>query len=276
MEITAQEYLKHCYNLPKIFPVLPLPNEDFLRNWKEVSGMEVLSFFKENLNLSTENFTWQNIEGLKISFIQTLGGKLPVIDTSNHDDFLNIEALVNGRNNLLKLPPTVNAFTISAKNEKIRSHRLILLNRAPYSNIPAEKLNLRNDEWLEISHAVRLYHEAAHYETLRILGGMKNHALDEILADAMGQIAAFGNYSAARQRLFFGLNGKECTGRLSFYCNKIIPAEREIVYSNVDKALDIVEKINDFESYLERFCFIAGNSILDILQRREQFEKKFN
>ena len=276
MEMTAQEYLKHCYTLPKVFPALPLPNEDFLRHWEENSGAAVLSFFYEKLNLNTKNFTWQNVDGLKISFVQTFGGKLPVIDTANHDDFLNVEALVNGRNNLLELPPTVNAFTISAKNEKIRAHRLILLNSAPYSNIPASKLNLRESEWLEISHAVRLNHEAAHYETLRILGGMKNHALDEILADAMGQIAAFGNFSAERQRLFFGLSGKECTGRLSFYCKKIIPAEREIVYSAVDEVLDIVEKINDFENYFERFCYIAGNSIFDILQGREKFEKEFD
>ena len=47
------------------------------------------------------------------------------------------------------------------------------------------KLSLTSDEWLKKSYKLRLRHEAAHYETLRILGGMKNHALDEILADLM-------------------------------------------------------------------------------------------
>ena len=71
---------------------------------------------------------------------------------------------------------------------------------------------------------------------------MKNHALDEILADALGQIAAFGNFNAARQRLFFGLHGYKCDGRLQFYCQKVLEDERHLVYEAVDKALDIVEE----------------------------------
>ena len=245
MELTAQEYLSHCYKLPKVFPTLPLPNENFVKQWKEIDGAPVLNFFNKKLNLNTGNFTWQNISAVKIYFAQTFGGKLPVIETANHEDFLNMETLLNGKNICGNYPLTVNAFTISAKNKKIFQHRLILLNRAPYSNIPAEKLNLREDEWLKISHKLRLRHEAAHYEILRILGGMKNYALDEVLADALGQIAAFGNFSPARQKLFFGLQGNKCNGRLSFYCQKVIPAEREIVYLSVDKFLDAVaEKIN--------------------------------
>ncbi|MBQ7704563.1 MAG: hypothetical protein IJT73_03920 [Selenomonadaceae bacterium] len=267
MFLTAQEYLSHCYTSPKFFPTLPLPNEDFIKLWQENFGADSLSFLNKNFGLDVENFTWQNVSAVKISFVQTFGGKLPVIDTASHSDFLSMEALLNGKNSCGNYPLTVNAFTISAKNKKIFKHRLILLNRAPYSNIPAEKLNLREEEWLEISHKLRLRHESAHYETLRILGGMKNHALDEILADALGQIAAFGNFSPARQRLFFGLHGNKCDGRLNIYCQKIIPAEREIVYASVDKVLDAVEKINALENFTEQFSFITGNSILDILKR---------
>ena len=119
---------------------------------------------------------------------------------------------------------------------------MILLNHAPYSNIPAERLGLEKSDWLELSHRLRLAHECAHYETLRILGDMKNHALDEILADTLGQIAAFGNFDADRQRLFFGLTkGKDtCTGRLSFYCQKVMPEERPQVYRAVDSVLGSV------------------------------------
>ncbi|MBR0287363.1 MAG: hypothetical protein IJQ82_00120, partial [Selenomonadaceae bacterium] len=97
----------------------------------------------------------------------------------------------------------------------------------PYSNIDAENLSLTEQDWLEKSHAIRLRHESAHYETLRLFGGMKNHALDEILADCLGQIAAFGNFDADRQRIFFGLEkgGEKCTGRLQFYCQKVFPSE---------------------------------------------------
>jgi len=113
---------------------------------------------------------------------------------------------------------------------------------------------------------LRLRHEAAHYETLRILGGMKNHALDEILADALGQIAAFGNFSAARQRLFFGLNGDKCTGRLQFYCQKVLENKRLLIYQAVDRVLDTVEEkisdaLNENLSEKDILYMLSGQSI---------------
>ena len=120
---------------------------------------------------------------------------------------------------------------------------MILLGRAPYSNVPSQQLGLEEELWLERSFRLRLAHECVHYETLRLFGDMQNHALDEIVADAIGQIVAFGNFSAERQRLFFGL-GKgtgRCTGRLSFYCRGVLPWEREKVYRSVDMVLDLIE-----------------------------------
>ena len=159
------------------------------------------------------------------------------------------------------LPETVNAFTIPAQIDGER-HRIILLNRAPYSNVPAEKLSLTAQDWLKKSHALRLRHESAHYETLRLFGGMKNHALDEILADCLGQIAAFGNFDADRQRLFFGLEkgGSKCTGRLQFYCQKVFPTERTKIYAAVDKFLDKIS-VNG-KSELEILCELAGGRLV--------------
>lgn len=265
-KISAAEYLKHCYTLPPNLLELPLPDEDFVRDWNNTAG-NAGTFLSKKLGVAFSDFKWYNPTEITIFFAETLGGKLPVIATQNHKDFLNVEAILNGRNNLLELPLTVNAFTISAKNKNIRGQRLILLNRAPYSNIPAKRLNLRDAEWLELSHILRLRHECAHYETLRIFGSMKNHALDEILADATGQLAAFGNFSSARQKLFFGLQGDKCTGRLTFYCRKVENAEQSKIFAAVDKVLDIVEeKINTPQKYFERLKFLACTSIEEILK----------
>ena len=87
--------------------------------------------------------------------------------------------------------------------------------------------------------------------------GMKNHALDEILADCLGQIAAFGNFDGDRQRIFFRLEkgGSKCTGRLQFYCQKVSPLERPKIYSAVDKFID--EVLIDGKSKLEILCELA-------------------
>ncbi len=253
--MTAAEYLAHKYELPKVFPELPLANEEFITAWSEKENFDVLRFLSQEFELPTGEFDWKNVAELKIEFKQTLGGRLPVISTANHDDFCQMTALLTARE-LKKYSLTVNAFTIPCRAEKIYRHRVILLNAAPYSNISADKMGLSVEEWLKKSYQIRLRHESAHYETLRLLGGMKNHALDEILADCLGQMAAFGEFSANRQRIFFGLakGGLKCAGRLNFYCQKVLPEELVEIYRAVDEYLDEVEQIiknvaNEFEIF---------------------------
>lgn len=240
---TAAQYLQHVYKIPEVFPCLPLPDEAFLTKWQTGSGREVLKFLADGLNLPAFAFHWTAEAELQLDFVQTLGGRLPVISTNSHEDFCAAEALLNGRTEKRELPLTVNAFTIETRAEQIFRHRLLLLNQAPYSNVPAPRLGLTEAEWLTRSQRLRLAHECAHYETLRLLGGMRNHALDEILADAFGQLAAFGDFRADRQRLFFGLTSGEesCTGRLSFYTQKVAVAEQGAVYGAVDKVLEQIE-----------------------------------
>lgn len=262
--LTASEYLAHRYELPRTFPELPLSDEEFVLEWSAKKDSEVLEFLNSEFNIPTKNFAWQNVSAMKIEQKQTLGGKLPVISTANHDDFCQMTALLTGRE-VKKYPLTVNAFTIPCKAEKIYRHRVILLNEAPYSNISAERLGLTSEDWLKKSQILRLRHESAHYETLRLLGGMMNHALDEILADCLGQIVAFGDFSANRQKIFFGLEegGEKCSGRLRFYCQKVLAEEIPKIYRAVDKYLDEVEKIaKKATSELEIFKTLSSRAIL--------------
>ena len=272
--LTAEEYLSHAYTLPEKWPQLPLPEEPFVWLWQECSGKETLDFLAEKFKLPVFDWHWDRADALSISFAHTMGGRLPVVSTGSHEDFRQMEALLNGRTEMRELPLTVNAFAMEARAESIFRQRVLLLNRAPYSNISAEALGLEEQDWLERSHRLRLRHECAHYETLRLLGKMKNHALDEILADALGQIAAFGSFEAERQRLFFGLRQGEqgCQGRLSFYCQKVIPAEKELIYQGVNEVLDeiqaqleglAVKKAGEAEI----FAALAGKSIADRLRK---------
>ena len=268
---TAQEYLTRRYTVPVEPAVLPMPDEPFIALWKEAAGEDVLKFLADSFKLPVSSFQFQKPEALKIQLQATAGGRLPVIYTGCHDDFCSMEALVNGHSDIEDLPLTVNAFTIVTKAPDLNNHRLILLGSAPYSNVPASDLGLDEDDWLERSTALRLAHECTHYETLRLFGDMKNHALDEIMADTMGQLAAFGSFSAQRQRLFFGLGpgGETCTGRLTFYCRRVIPWDRPEVYKAVDKALDAVETeianlCKEGASHYTLLAHLAGKSIAEL------------
>lgn len=278
---SAADYLKHSYEIPHTLPELPLENESFVSAWtrqssgKESRGREALDFLADGLGLPSVDFLWENVNAIQLGFAQTLAGCLPVITTASHSDFRNMEALVNGRKEAAALPPTVNAFTIQARASQIYRHRLILLNLAPYSNVPADALGLDTDDWLARSQRLRRRHECAHYETLRLFGGMNNHALDEIAADALGQIAAFGNFDAGRQRLFFGLEPGQgiCHGRLSFYCQTVRPEERETVYLSVNRLLDDTSaELNRLmqrgETDLVLLKFLTGTSISERLKQK--------
>lgn len=251
---TINEYLSHCYPIPEMPSVLPLPSETFVAGWKDAAGQDALDFLMEITCRSSMVFPLKDKGALRIFLKETLGGHLPVITTGNHEDFRRVEAMLNGRDVLADVPITVNAFTLPARADNISGHRVILLGQAPYSNVTAQQLGLEEELWMERSFRLRLAHECVHYETLRLFGDMQNHALDEIVADAIGQIAAFGNFSAERQRLFFGLEKGtgRCTGRLSFYCRGVLPWEREKVYQSVDTMLDLIEA--------ELTRFLAGNA----------------
>lgn len=110
------------------------------------------------------------------------------------------------------LDPEVRATpTWSEEFARIRSRkelyqdRLILLSDGPYSAVPAAELGLGEDEWREMSLVLRREHECTHYFTRRYYGSMRNHVLDELIADYMGIVAACGRYRADWFLRFVGL-----------------------------------------------------------------------
>lgn len=137
--MTAKEYLSHSYSIPEPQPELPLADEDYVKQWQKYNGQSVLEFLKEEFLIKTNKYNFKEQSKIMLTFTNTMGGNLPVVFTSNHEDFVMMETLLNGRDNLRELPLTVNAFTIPARNKKIYRHRIILLNEAPYSNVPAKK-----------------------------------------------------------------------------------------------------------------------------------------
>lgn len=238
--ITAKEYLSHRYLLASRWPLLPLPDEPFSLLWEKMCGDEALNFLSERFLLPVKEFVWEKTAKLSITLVESLAGRLPCISTYAYQDFKNMIDLLLGKTKSQKLPAGVHALTMRPKKVTLKENRILLLHHAPYSDIPAAFLGLSDAAWLKISNKLRIRHECTHYETLRLFGGMKNHALDEILADLLGQIAAFGNFDADRQRLFFGLKKGQntCSGRLAFYCRNVEEKERALIYEAVDQALD--------------------------------------
>ena len=236
---TADEYLAHRYERPDNL-VLPMADEGFVSSWDiwldqpasaPATVREILS------------------DGSVEAWLEsTPAGRAPVIYAASRESFVRTAQLLNPGAFKAGLPDSVNAFTINSRAEDIATHRVILLGRAGYSMLSGETLGFAPDEWLEKSKAVRLAHEVCHYFTLRAMGGMKNHALDEIAADCSGQLAAFGSFSARRQELFFGIDsGKPLPGgRFHFYVKNLSPESVERI------CVETTSAISSLEGFLRR------------------------
>ncbi|HEX2210146.1 MAG TPA: hypothetical protein VHG93_20895, partial [Longimicrobium sp.] len=112
------------------------------------------------------------------------------------------------------------AFAALRGRRELYQDRFVLLSEGPYSGVPAERMGMAEDEWRRASLVIRLEHECAHYFTRRVLGSMRNHPLDELLADYAGIVAAAGHYRAEWFLRFCGVqdaDGCRADGRLWNY-----------------------------------------------------------
>ena len=133
-------------------------------------------------------------------------GSRPVFATPHRPDFLYLVRALAHRAEPAVIEAGVHAQAISGLIHWGLIHSigpqsrasLILLHDDPYGSVPASALPLELDEqaWLERSTQLRLEHELTHLTTKRVLGEMRLNLLDELIADAMGQLAALQRFSA--------------------------------------------------------------------------------
>jgi hypothetical protein len=178
-------------------------------------------------------------EKLQLMMYQSLAGSIPVLLTSDRDDFVSLVQALTMRNEPLPVPASIGACAIAGFNNWDRIHsyrqkweqnaancseaswaeefqriiphkelyqdRFIILSDGPYSDIPAKDIGLKEAEWQRISITIRLEHECTHYFTHRLFNSMRNNVLDELIADYRGIVAAIGHYRADWFLRFMGL-----------------------------------------------------------------------
>ena len=190
-------------------------------------------------------------EALQLVIHESLAGLIPLLITGNRDDFVTLVQALTRKNEPDAVPDAMGACVVAGFNNWSRVHehravwardhdardwpaefqqlilrkadyqdRFILLSDGPYSNIPARELGLADTEWQQLSLIIRREHECAHYFTRRLFGSMRNHLLDELIADYMGLVAAIGRCRADWFLRFMGLEAfphYRPAGRLATY-----------------------------------------------------------
>jgi hypothetical protein len=188
----------------------------------------------------SSGLTLEKPSELNLSIHATAAGRIPVLVTRHRPDFISLVRAFAHGSEPVAIPGSVGARMVTGFNNWDRIHRLrndfltrnpgrteedwrtefrvnikreyqlyqdrfIILNDGPYSGVPAEAVELDEEEWRETGLAIRREHECTHYFTMRVFGSMRNHALDEIIADTMGIIAANGRFRADWFLRFLGL-----------------------------------------------------------------------
>ncbi len=106
---------------------------------------------------------------------------------------------------------------------------LVVLSRGPYSNVKSDLLGLPDEEWLSLSDPIRRYHELTHVVCRRKYPGDIDETRDELIADAVGLFAAFGDFDPEKEKLFLGIEGDKYTGgRLENYTDEPERLAKEI------------------------------------------------
>ena len=167
------------------------------------------------------------------------GGPVPVLVTGDRQDFATLVRALSMRNEPLPVPGSMGACLVKGFNnwDRVWTYRrdweaqdpanlmdgarsfefqrllprrelyqdtFFILSAGPYSGVAAE-LGLPEEEWARLSLAIRMEHECIHYATLRLLGASRNNALDELIADYLGIVAATGHFRADWLLRFLGL-----------------------------------------------------------------------
>jgi hypothetical protein len=178
---------------------------------------------------------------LQLHLHPTPAGVVPILVAAERRDFVSLVQAFTRRNEPEPLPDSMGACIVSGYNNWSRIAELrrrweaetatdagpanwalefrrailpfkafyqdtfILLSAGPYSGVAAPSMGMTDEAWRQHSLTIRREHECAHYLTYRLFGSMRNHLLDELIADYYGIVGAIGHYRADWFLRFMGL-----------------------------------------------------------------------
>jgi hypothetical protein len=268
-----KELLEYSENKFNKNPVIPeeIQEEPFLEAWKnivlEVKKHGIESALNKNVPHGEKDIILKNPEGVKLEIYNSIAGPIPVIYALTVEDFeeLVIKLVKKGKE-FPGIKKTGASFAYGSTN------RFIVLSNKPYSNIPAEKLGLKEDQWKDYSLKIRREHECTHYFTKRFLGSSRNNIHDELVADFAGITSAAGKYYANWFLTGMGIDKYpevQEEGRFIIYTSGISGDSCEILKKITFKAANNIEiwsKTEEAEkmNLKEKILFLCRKNLIEL------------
>ncbi len=268
-------------SLAEIYQQLYIPPED----GAEEKYADVVKRGHDPENKDLSHFITN--KGDRLEYADTPEGKVLVVTLQERQDFVTFLRIMANRCDPVKIPDTQGASTISGivNWSKIRTHKeaflkekraegiffpdwntefknftsvkenyldvMIVLAAGPYSGIPGSVFSYSEDEWLSLSHTIRLYHECTHFICSKRYPDRDDPVMDELEADAVGIFAALGRFDPAMEEKFLGIeSGRYVGGRLENYVPEASAEERKALLDELASKVsgilaDLAGKIED-------------------------------
>ncbi|MDR1467030.1 MAG: hypothetical protein LBI55_01190 [Oscillospiraceae bacterium] len=250
-----------------------IEEEPFIESWRDIisqaKNVGVKKALNDNMSHGEEDIILKNPDNVKIEIYNSFAGPIPIIYILDVLDFEEIVTkLVHKGKRPVGIERTGAAFVYGNNN------RFIILSNKPYSNIPAEKLQLDADKWKSLSLIIRREHECTHYFTNRFLNNSSNNMHDEIVADFAGIFSADGNYHAYWFLAGMGLDKYpqvQSEGRFPVYTKNLSDETKEILKKMTVKIANNLEKWSNKQevrkmSLRDKILFLCGNSLVDLYE----------
>lgn len=222
-----------------------------------------------------------------VTLRQTPAGCVEVIRLGRRSDFIRAVQALAYRCEPVEIPDSMGAVTISGvvNWRKIQRHKtqwtaahpeenwpaefrrftsqpdnyrdcLLFVSEGPYSAYPAQAAGYAPDLWLEASLTIRSDHEITHWICRRLWKEHQHAIRDEIVADCIGLLSAFGAYDPDLAARLLGLEpeGYREGGRLQNYVQGSLPSPE--LLEKVRQQISLLSALQP-ERFTDPFAFLA-------------------
>lgn len=272
-ESTYDEILEYCKNRFNVADYTPAPIEDepFIDAWRDIisdiHGDNITDVMNARIPHGDEDIKLRSPNGVSIEIYNSIAGNIPVIYAKDEQDFYEIV-----RKLIYKGRPAPNLEKTGASFAFGKVSRFIILSNKPYSNIPAQRLGLEDEQWRKYSVDIRREHECTHYFTKRFLGSSQNNLHDELVADFTGIMCATGEFKAEWFLVGMGIDkypAEQEGGRFPVYTSSLSESAADTMKKIIIKAANNVEKWSNQDSVKqmsrnERVMFLCSKSLLEL------------
>lgn len=247
--------MEHCLDiLAKRYPQILLPVQKGMRETEEYKNVCLRG---QECN---RPITFSKDPEDKLETVNTPAGDVEVLSLRKRDDFVHMCQCLGNKCEPVEIPDSTGAMALFGLNnwDKVRAgldnykDSFIILSSGNYSNvsnidiknITNGEIDLDEQQWTNKSIIIRKYHELTHFVMRKTYPDDISFIRDELIADCIGLICAFGCFDVRLLKLFLGI--EEDTYRQGGRLQNYEGGEEK----NIPEVLKMIEQLkNKVEKY---------------------------